>query len=236
MTTPQSPTPQQTTLPPQTSSQPQDPCPDLDSPSTAVPPLFVPPPQFGRSPHTTPSREPARSQIRPADTSSQTRQPSRTPQPEPSLAPPDVGALGAAQVPGPLADFGARAISFLIDCVAPVIVLNLLLSLGAVTGGTAWGLAPAVVGYLGLLVFGVWNSGYLQGTTGRSLGRRVARTKLVTIATGQPVGFGRAVVRQICHGLEFGIGYLWPLWDGKHQTFADKIVGAVVVRVGAPVG
>jgi uncharacterized RDD family membrane protein YckC len=124
----------------------------------------------------------------------------------------------------------------LIDCVAPVIVLNLLLSLGAVTGGTAWGLAPAVVGYLGLLVFGVWNSGYLQATTGRSLGRRVARTKLVTIATGQPVGFGRAVVRQICHGLEFGIGYLWPLWDGKRQTFADKIVGAVVVRVGAPVG
>lgn len=117
-----------------------------------------------------------------------------------------------------------------------MIVLNLLLSLGAVTGGTAWGLAPAVVGYLGLLVFGVWNSGYLQGTTGRSLGRRVARTKLVTIETGQPVGFGRAVVRQICHGLEFGIGYLWPLWDGKRQTFADKIVGAVVVRVGGPVG
>jgi uncharacterized RDD family membrane protein YckC len=230
MTTPQSPTPQQTT------SQPPDPCSDLDSPSTAVPPLFVPPPQFGRPPHITPSREPARSQIHPADASSQTRQPSRTPQPEPSLPPPDVGVLGATHVPGPLADFGARAISFFIDCVAPVIVLNLLLSLGAVTGGTAWGLAPAVVGYLGLLVFGVWNSGYLQGTTGRSLGRRVARTKLVTIETGQPVGFGRAVARQICHGLEFGIGYLWPLWDGKRQTFADKIVGAVVIRVGAPVG
>ena len=94
----------------------------------------------------------------------------------------------------------------------------------------------AVVAYLVLLVFGIWNSGYLQGTTGQSLGRRVARTKLVTIETGQPVGFGRAVVRQICHGLGLGIGYLWPLWDGQRQTVADKIVGAVVIRVGSPVG
>jgi hypothetical protein len=152
-----------------TTSQPryQDPCPELDSPSTARSPLFVPPPQFGRLPHTTPLREPARSQVRPADTSSQ------TPQPEPPRAPPDVGALGAAQIPGPLADFGARTISFLIDYVAPVIVLSLLLSLGAVTGSTAWRLVLAAVGYLGLLGFGIWNSGYLQGTTGRSLGRRV---------------------------------------------------------------
>jgi uncharacterized RDD family membrane protein YckC len=231
MTTPQSPMPQ-SPMPQHTTPQPQhqDPYPDLVSHCAVVPPLFVPPPQFGRPPHTTPSREPARSQIRPADTTSRPRQP------EPSLAPPDVGALGDAHVPGPLADFGARAISFLIDCVAPVIVLNLLLSLGAVTGSMAWRSAPAVVAYLVLLVFGIWNSGYLQGTTGQSLGRRVARTKLVTIETGQPVGFGRAVVRQICHGLEFGIGDLWPLWDGQRQTFADKIVGAVVLRVGSPVG
>jgi hypothetical protein len=119
----------------------------------------------------------------------------------------------------------------LIDYVAPAIVLNLLLSLGAVTGGMAWRLVLAVVGSLGILGFGIWNSGYLQGTTGRSVGRWVARTKLVMIGNGQPVGFGRSLTRQICHGLEFGIGYLWPLWDGKRQTFADKIVGTVVIRV-----
>jgi uncharacterized RDD family membrane protein YckC len=122
-------------------------------------------------------------------------------------------------------------ISSLIDYVAPAIVLSLLLSLGTVTGSTAWHLVLATVAYLGLLGFVIWNSGYLQGTTGRSLGRRVARTKLVTIETSQPAGFGRTVARQICHGLELGIGYLWPLWDGKRQTFADKIVGTVVIRV-----
>jgi hypothetical protein len=54
-----------------------------------------------------------------------------------------------------------------------MIVLSLLLSLGAVTGSMAWRLVLAAVGYLGLVGFGIWNSGYLQGTMGRSLGRRV---------------------------------------------------------------
>ncbi len=154
----------------------------------------------------------------------------------PPLRPSDVGELRVVGVPQPLAGFGARAISFLIDYVAPVILANLLLSLGIATGSSAWRPALAAVGCLGLLGFGVWNSGYLQGATGRSLGRRVANTKLVTIETGQPVGFGRAVARQICHGLEFGIGYLWPLWDGKRQTFADKIVKTVVIRVDPRTG
>jgi hypothetical protein len=27
------------------------------------------------------------------------------------------------------------------------------------------------------------------------------------------------------------IGWLWPLWDGKKQTFADKVCSTVVVQV-----
>ncbi|MDQ1539752.1 MAG: hypothetical protein QOH29_478, partial [Actinomycetota bacterium] len=27
------------------------------------------------------------------------------------------------------------------------------------------------------------------------------------------------------------LGYLWPLWDSKRQTFADKILKTVVVNV-----
>jgi uncharacterized RDD family membrane protein YckC len=195
---------------------PQDPCPELDSPPFG-PPLCVPPPQFGRSSPTTLVREPARSQVPEAGASSRISQP----EPLKPQTPPGSEAL---------ADFGARVISFLVDCAVPVVVLNLLLSLGALTGPAAWYLVLAVLGCLGLVGFGVWNSGYLQGTTGRSLGRRLARTKLVTIETGQPLGFGRALRRQLCHGLEFGIGYLWPLWDSQRQTFADKIVGAVVIR------
>lgn len=132
-----------------------------------------------------------------------------------------------------MAGFGTRAVSFLIDCVAPVIALSLLLPIAAVAGGTGRLVIDAMAS-LGVLGFGICNCGYLQGTTGSSLGRRVTGTKLVSIATGQPVGFGRALTRQICHVLDFGIGYLRPLWNGTRQTFADQIVGTIVVHIGQP--
>ncbi len=130
----------------------------------------------------------------------------------------------------PLAGFGSRAVSFLIDLAAPWLVLTALLAVGFVLDNLVLIVALAGIGYLGVFTFVIWNSCYQQGATGQSLGRRVAKTKLVKIETAAPVGFGTALVRQICHGVEFGVGYLWPLWDERRQTFADKIVGTVVVR------
>jgi uncharacterized RDD family membrane protein YckC len=52
---------------------------------------------------------------------------------------------------------------------------------------------------------------------------------------GQPVGGGIAFVRDLCHILDglpcilLPIGFLWPIWDSRRQTFADKIVNTVVV-------
>jgi Mce-associated membrane protein len=28
-----------------------------------------------------------------------------------------------------------------------------------------------------------------------------------------------------------GLGFLWPLWDSRDQTFADKLASTVCVRV-----
>ena len=39
-------------------------------------------------------------------------------------------------------------------------------------------------------------------------------------------------VRYLCHfvdSLACYIGWFWPIWDTKRQTFADKIVSTVVV-------
>jgi len=69
------------------------------------------------------------------------------------------------------------------------------------------------------------------GTTGQTIGKRQAGIKLVSAVTGQPIGFGGAFVRQLAHALEFGIGWLWPLFDDKRQTFADKICNTIVIRV-----
>ncbi|MDQ4011496.1 MAG: RDD family protein [Actinomycetota bacterium] len=205
-------------------------------------PQLAPPPQFGRPPPFV--RQQADHQARFSSSINGGQSELETPELEtPELETPEQQRVGtpscgqsnfdvrAAAVPGSLADFGTRAISSLIDYVIPVITLNVLFAIGVATGTVALSPMLTVVGYLGLFAFIGWNSCYLQGTTGQSVGRRGARTKLVEIKTGLPIGFGRAVLRQFCHNLEFFIGYLWPLWDHKRQTFADKIAGTVVIRV-----
>jgi len=50
----------------------------------------------------------------------------------------------------------------------------------------------------------------------------------------EPIGAGMAFVRDICHildSLACYIGFLFPLWDAKRQTFADKIIHTVVIPV-----
>lgn len=137
-----------------------------------------------------------------------------------------------APPPGNLADWGIRALSYLIDWIAPTFVLAILVGLATAVSETL-GNAVYVVGVVGLIAFGVWNSGYRQGTTGQSIGKGVVGTKLISQSSGQPIGFGLAVVRQLAHildGIPCYLGYLWPLWDDRKQTFADKIMSTVVVH------
>jgi uncharacterized RDD family membrane protein YckC len=78
----------------------------------------------------------------------------------------------------------------------------------------------------------VWNVCLKQGQTGYSIGKGVMGIKLVKAETGQPIGAGMSFVRQLAHildGLPCYLGFLWPLWDAKRQTFADKIIGTYVI-------
>jgi uncharacterized RDD family membrane protein YckC len=80
------------------------------------------------------------------------------------------------------------------------------------------------------LAYLVWNYGYRQGRTGSSIGKSVLKFKVVSENTGEPIGFGMSVLRQIVHVIDiaiFYIGYLFPLWTAKRQTLADKIMATV---------
>jgi uncharacterized RDD family membrane protein YckC len=118
------------------------------------------------------------------------------------------------------APWGTRAAAALVDF---AIILVAELVVRVVSAGLA-----TLVG----LAIGVYFA-YLVGTTGQSPGKQVLKIKIVRDADGQLLGFGTALLRQIAHLLDAWsllIGYLWPLWDKKNQTFADKIVGSVSVR------
>ncbi|MFG2527214.1 RDD family protein [Streptomyces sp. NPDC048516] len=72
-----------------------------------------------------------------------------------------------------------------------------------------------------------------EGNKGQTLGKKAMNIRLVREDTGQPLGFGMAFVRRLAHFLDSiacYVGWLWPLWDDKAQTFADKAVGSVVVK------
>jgi uncharacterized RDD family membrane protein YckC len=100
----------------------------------------------------------------------------------------------------------------------------------SVIGFLAQGLAS-----LAIFVYAIWNFGYRQGTTGSSLGKSVLKIKVVSENTGQPIGFGLSIVRQLAHIVDAiicYIGFLFPLWDAKRQTLADKIMTTVVLPIG----
>lgn len=90
------------------------------------------------------------------------------------------------------------------------------------------------VGWLAALGYGIWNFGWRQGTTGSSIGKSAMKFKVVSENNGQPIGFGMSIVRQLAHiidGLILCIGYLFPLWDPKRQTLADKIMATVCLPI-----
>jgi uncharacterized RDD family membrane protein YckC len=76
--------------------------------------------------------------------------------------------------------------------------------------------------------------GYLNGAQGQTPGKRIVGIRVVRDADGALLGGGLGIVRSICHILDWLpclIGYLWPLWDNKNQTFADKLMSTVVLKV-----
>ena len=102
------------------------------------------------------------------------------------------------------------------------------------THPSALGVAGALVFGLLALAFALWNYGYRQGLTGSSVGKSVMKFKVVSEATGSPIGFGRSVLRQFAHIVDAvicNIGYLFPLWDAKRQTIADKLMSTVCLPI-----
>ena len=101
----------------------------------------------------------------------------------------------------------------------------------------AWiGISISLTVYLLFLLVGLvytgYNRWYLGGTTGQSFGKRALSLRLISEQTGQPIGPLMAFVRDICHILDSVacyVGWLFPLWDAKRQTFADKIINTIVI-------
>ena len=140
---------------------------------------------------------------------------------------------------GTLAQWPQRALGWVIDFIALAIPGYILYWLGApkttIVGNTIVQSGPGFLYYLGgvyILALWIYNRWYRGGTTGYTIGRGVAGCKLVKESTGETIGMGMAFVRDIAHIVDSIIcyvGWLFPLWDTKRQTIADKIMSTVVL-------
>ena len=89
-----------------------------------------------------------------------------------------------------------------------------------------------VLGGLTVLAFFIWNVCIRQGRTGATVGKSVLAIRLVN-SDLQPIGPGWSFLRYILHivdALPCYLGYLWPIWDSRKQTFADKIMTTFVIH------
>ena len=131
----------------------------------------------------------------------------------------------------PLASWAERAGAYLIDAVAPGVAVFVLTFVAALISDS-FGSAMNILGNIGSLVFAFWNLAR-QGRTGQTVGKQVVGIRLLREADGGVVGPGLSIGRAFLHivdAVPCMVGFLWPLWDQKRQTFADKILSTLVVK------
>ncbi len=131
-------------------------------------------------------------------------------------------------------DWIHRVGAYLIDgapAIVAIIVAYILLIIFAAIHVAFIGVLFLLIGIIASVGWGVYNR-WILGGQGQSLGKKYLNMRLLSEETGQPIGTLNAFLRDVCHivdGLICYVGYLFPLWDEKRQTLADKIMKTVVV-------
>ncbi|MBU4335828.1 MAG: RDD family protein, partial [Actinobacteria bacterium] len=102
-------------------------------------------------------------------------------------------------------------------------------SLGRTPSGTPWTHNPWIVAVFVVAVA-------MQAYGGATPGKLVAGIAVVGEDDARPLGLVRTLLRWAAHLVDaiLLIGYLRPLWHPKRKTFADSIVGSVVLVTRRP--
>ncbi|MET7690106.1 RDD family protein [Streptomyces sp. NPDC005483] len=141
-------------------------------------------------------------------------------------------AYGYPQQPGygaqpPYANWGQRFLGTLVDGLVFAVPYILV-----IVGGSAKMTFLSLIGGLALLGLAIYQL-IIEGKNGQTLGKKALGIRLVREIDGQPIGVGMAFVRRLAHFLDSlacYLGWLWPAWDAKRQTFADKVCSTIVIR------
>lgn len=130
-----------------------------------------------------------------------------------------------------LAHWGLRLGATVVDMLV-FVAIYVVMVIGLVVDVAAVRAAVVVLGLAALVGMAIHQL-IQEGRTGQTIGKKACGIRLLREQDGRPVGVGMAFVRRLAHFLDslpLYIGWLWPLWDSKKQTFADKVCSTVVVK------
>jgi uncharacterized RDD family membrane protein YckC len=148
---------------------------------------------------------------------------------------PDPNAPTQVPEPAPKPQYAGwfrRATGFLIDCLTVVAIITVGAWLATAIGPKSTGANLVSIAFAVLaLGFHLYNRWWLGGR-GQTIGRMAVRIWLVGDQSGEPIGFWRAVLRDLAHALDSltcYLGWLNPLWNPRKQTLADILASTLVV-------
>ncbi|MFS8200798.1 RDD family protein [Streptomyces sp. CWNU-52B] len=131
----------------------------------------------------------------------------------------------------PYAHWGQRFLATLVDGLV-LLVAYLPAVIGAAIGTDSAAAIFGLITFVAIIGVAIWML-VQEGRTGQTIGKKALGIRLLREIDGRPLGVGMAFVRRLAHFLDSVacyIGWLWPLWDAKKQTFADKVCSSVVVK------
>jgi uncharacterized RDD family membrane protein YckC len=121
------------------------------------------------------------------------------------------------------AGFGERFVAVVIDWVVILII-------GAIVRIVFSEAFAALIG----IFLGVAYATYFWTSNGQTPGKAAMGLKVVRADGGGLLDFGTSILRYVGYivsGLPLFLGYLWVIWDPKHDAWHDKIAGTKVIKV-----
>lgn len=127
------------------------------------------------------------------------------------------------------AGFWRRAGAVIIDSIIYSVLLSLFLG-PAYISSDAWSVESIVGNVIAFVLTVLLWIRYL-GTPGKLL----LGCQIVDADSGEPISYRQAVIRYLGYfvsAITLMVGFLWMIWDPRHQTFHDKMANTVVLYNG----
>ncbi|WP_268928510.1 RDD family protein [Microbacterium sp. KUDC0406] len=146
---------------------------------------------------------------------------------------------------GQVAPVNRRVLAYVVDALIAAglaIVLTIVVVVISMASGpdgflTAYAIGLGIMSLLMLAWLLVYTA--MQGGSG-SIGMRTQGLRLARAGDGAPLGFGKALLRNLVFGVTAWVvvGYFSPLFDGsgRFQGWHDKAVGALMLDARVPAG